>query len=125
MAVTVSIITPTAAAIPLGQEVNFTIRLSNSGASEVSVTNAVPYCAPSSEPTVIAPVAAQLGTVLIPANSPVSPGGILNLSFSAVFSNASSATASINVSSLVYFSDGTLATGVTNVHVMGSNNYGN
>lgn len=122
MALTASIAL-SSSSVPVAEQVMANITISNSGSSEIAISNAVPHCASNTEPTVQSPVAAQLGRVLIPSNSPVPAGGSLSLTFPAVF-QAGSGLGTISVGCLIYGADGSIldATPAT-ITVIGNNQY--
>lgn len=92
-------------AVVVAQKCQATLTISNSASSELFLSNLVPHCFSTPEPSVQAPVAAQLGLPFIPPNSPVPAGGSIKINFPVVF-QAGSGLGTISVGCLMYSADG-------------------
>lgn len=93
--------------VPIGTELQALVTISNSGAAEVFITNVAPLIYSTAEPSDSASFSQNAGRVLIPALSPVSPGGSLKLTFPVIFSSGTGLNTN-SVSCLIYGSDGSL-----------------
>jgi|ERR1700677_1981965 len=103
-----AVVTLPYSSLPVGApEIQALITVSNSGSAEVFIPQVVPQAWSTPEQIVQSPLSIQLGQCYIPSFSPVSPGGILQLTFPVAF-NAGSGLGTISISALVYGSDGEL-----------------
>lgn len=123
MAITAVVTLNPAGPVPIATELQAKVTISNSGASEVFITNAVPQIKPSAQASDAPTFTQNAGPIAIPANSPVPPSGSLVLTFPAVF-NSGTGLSTNSVGCLLYNSDGTLtqATPAT-ITVVGNNQY--
>lgn len=107
MAIT-AVVTLPSSSLPVGApDIQALVTVSNSGTSEVFITNAVPELYSTSETEPQSSFRQNLGTVYLPPTSPVSPGGSLPLTFSVVF-NSGSGLGTLSVGCRIYGSDGSL-----------------
>jgi hypothetical protein len=103
-----AVVTLPSSSLPVGSpDIQALLTISNSGSSEIFITQVVPQAWSTPEQIVQSPVSIQLGQCLIPAFRPVPAGGSLPLTFSVCF-NAGSGLGTISISALVYGADGEL-----------------
>lgn len=123
MAITATVTLNPSGPVPIATEIQALVTISNSGSSEVFITNAVPSATSTTNPQDAASFAQNTGKVAIPALSPVSPGGTLKLTFPVVF-NSGTGLSTNTVGCLIYGSDGSLtqATPAT-ISIVGNNQY--
>lgn len=123
MAITAVVTLNPAGPVPIATEIQAKVVISNSGASEVLVTNAVPKIAPSAQPSDAASFTQNSGPVAIPPLSPIPPSGTLTLTFPVIF-NSGTGLSTNSVGCLIYGSDGSLTSATpATISIVGNNQY--
>jgi len=123
MALTAVVTLNSAGPVPIATELTALVTVSNSGTDEVFLTNAIPTAYSTAETLPRSSYRQDLGTITIPANSPVPAGGSLDLTFPVVFQSGTGLTTN-SVGCQVYGADGSVteATPAT-IEVTGNNQY--
>src|SRR5271165_2755689 len=117
-----AVVTLPTSSLPVGApEIQALVTVSNSGPSEVFITNAIPSLFSTSEPEPRSSFKQNLGNVYLPPSSPASPSTTLPLTFSVVF-NSGSGLGTLSVGCRIYGSDGSIteATPAT-ITIVGNN----
>lgn len=94
-------------AVVVEQKCQALVTISNSGSSEVFISNLVPHCFPSTPPATHGSTFAAIGPANVPPNSPVPAGGTLLVNFPIIF-HAGSGLGTFSVGCYVYGADGEL-----------------
>jgi hypothetical protein len=123
MAITAVVTLNPAGPVPIATEIQAKVVISNSGASEVFISNAVPKIFPTSQASDGPSFAQNAGPIAIPALSPVSPSGSLTLTFPIVF-NSGTGLSTNTVGCLIYGADGSLTSATpATISIVGNNQY--
>jgi hypothetical protein len=123
MAITATITLNPAGPVPIATEVQAKVTISNSGASEVFVSNAVPQIFPTAQASDSPSFTQNAGPIAIPPLSPISPSGSLVLTFPVIF-NSGTGLSTNTVGCLIYGSDGSLTSATpATISIVGNNQY--
>lgn len=123
MAISAVVTLNPAGPVPIATEIQAKITISNSGAAELAVSNAVPLIKPSAQASDAPTFSQNASKVAIPANSPVPASGSLVLTFPVVF-NSGTGLSTNSIGCLLYMADGSLVSATpATISIVGNNQY--